>query len=925
MSNQEGTDAQSTDRVMHFIRKHIRAMGWVHRALLVLLMLSGVVLTGDCVDQEGATAAAEPEVAVPLFRTEVFRSYFFCADDGEIHLPLIKQEHNDRYDADALDVFVRANHDRGALIFQGTFPDDGQEYTTHQTTLRAHEFIIPIPRRGLYYLEVTGSTDCAFGLALPPDKFVLESSARFYDKVSLRRCVDLYFQPVRGEFTLFLTAPHVAGFDCTVTNSDGQEVGRVQINSTAQSQSLKLCAEEHEVGSLWRLHLPVMDVHVSSNEIRYFSLSPSQYFQRDWKETGELFLRGSHTAYLQCGEEPLTVELAKYDLNLYDGADELDLVLSTLDGQRLDRAQALDFNDTHASRVRVNSYRQYDFDTSPGQVVRLEFAASSMDFNYDFRTNAACMVLQAGKLLLNERMASARLYFYAPHGSFPLDAVQVHDPPLDRHVMTLWDAQGRLVSEITISEGEREIEVPPEQDGKIWMLEIPSQGMELRTKRIEAFAVDPDALMPLSGNSSTVLAQLPTDTTPPDTFLLGPPELLDGKVTFRFGGTDLQTWARDLHYVCALNDERVRVNEAHISYEAVESGRYTFAVQAVDTSGNVDPSPATTAFDVPGFPSRSTWIALAAVICLGTVSLGYGLRRRRLSQKRVVRQEHAEPILLVSMFQLLRWVERTRAQLHRLRNQLPLIMDSDVLQAVLSGQNLKDILETRRRLMELRQELTIELAGYQDMRSLSSGAAKLVQTVEFMADAIETLEVSMQQLAETGQKDMPNAIRHIEAIRGCMDPVMTKNELRQSVLGKLSLGAWLREMVEGLPIQLILEETEDTLDSDSEALGHAVRSILRNAAEAGATHVKAKVLAEENGFHLRFHDDGKGIPDQLLRQLRSGVCLTTKRNGNGIGLQEVRNVMAYLGGSWQLESKGVGQGATVTLILHGSEAASPTQ
>jgi len=107
-----------------------------------------------------------------------------------------------------------------------------------------------------------------------------------------------------------------------------------------------------------------------------------------------------------------------------------------------------------------------------------------------------------------------------------------------------------------------------------------------------------------------------------------------------------------------------------------------------------------------------------------------------------------------------------------------------------------------------------------------------------------------------------------------------------------------RAMLEQLGLQVrMLGPRPDPLELDGDALRRAVRNLLRNAAEAGASHLDIAFAALDGTLRIRLTDDGPGMePDQLRRAF--DPFFTTKASGNGLGLaisrQELEDVGAQL-------------------------------
>ena len=80
--------------------------------------------------------------------------------------------------------------------------------------------------------------------------------------------------------------------------------------------------------------------------------------------------------------------------------------------------------------------------------------------------------------------------------------------------------------------------------------------------------------------------------------------------------------------------------------------------------------------------------------------------------------------------------------------------------------------------------------------------------------------------------------------------------------------------------------------------------------------IRWEAQAAGDSVRLRCHDDGIGIPTDLLHQVMDPF-VTTKRagQGTGLGLSLAWSLARRNGGALTIDSPGVGQGTTATLLL----------
>ena len=116
----------------------------------------------------------------------------------------------------------------------------------------------------------------------------------------------------------------------------------------------------------------------------------------------------------------------------------------------------------------------------------------------------------------------------------------------------------------------------------------------------------------------------------------------------------------------------------------------------------------------------------------------------------------------------------------------------------------------------------------------------------------------------------------------------------------------------GLEVE-VAGEPGRVVEIDGDALRRALRNLIRNASEAGATHVRVHVSWEEGRVRVIVADDGPGIePDTAAHAFEP--FFTTKSRGTGLGLAISRQELEETGGSLRCHSA-PGEGTTFTLTV----------
>ncbi len=100
---------------------------------------------------------------------------------------------------------------------------------------------------------------------------------------------------------------------------------------------------------------------------------------------------------------------------------------------------------------------------------------------------------------------------------------------------------------------------------------------------------------------------------------------------------------------------------------------------------------------------------------------------------------------------------------------------------------------------------------------------------------------------------------------------------------------------------------------DTDAMSRALRNLVRNAIEAGASHIYIDVDQRSTELRLTVADDGPGLPPAQAEQVFEPF-FTTKAKGTGLGLAISRQELEEVGGTLLSASSEHG-GAAFTMIL----------
>ena len=119
-----------------------------------------------------------------------------------------------------------------------------------------------------------------------------------------------------------------------------------------------------------------------------------------------------------------------------------------------------------------------------------------------------------------------------------------------------------------------------------------------------------------------------------------------------------------------------------------------------------------------------------------------------------------------------------------------------------------------------------------------------------------------------------------------------------------------------IELEIILKQTDLTLDADSNLLEQVLINLVMNATEAlkGRNNPKISLVASAGPGGtaiINVTDNGVGIPEELLDQIFIPF-FSTRKNGSGIGLSLCKQIMLLHRGSIQVHSL-VGEGTSFVL------------
>jgi signal transduction histidine kinase len=211
---------------------------------------------------------------------------------------------------------------------------------------------------------------------------------------------------------------------------------------------------------------------------------------------------------------------------------------------------------------------------------------------------------------------------------------------------------------------------------------------------------------------------------------------------------------------------------------------------------------------------------------------------------------------------------------------------------------------------DLRNPLTL-VKGYADLAHAlavrGGDAATIARELETVRSQSDRLRRMIEEILDFARGGAPRLAVETVAAVPFLDGVLQP------------LAADLRERGIEVGIDLRLDPAlQVALDRDR--IQRVLENLLTNAREALATWEQGKRVAvrarvEEGRLAIRVADSGSGLPEEAVEHLFEPFATNGKKQGTGLGLVTVRNLVQAHGGEVRVEAKAPEGGAAFTVLL----------
>ncbi|MEM9834396.1 MAG: ATP-binding protein [Bacteroidota bacterium] len=216
-------------------------------------------------------------------------------------------------------------------------------------------------------------------------------------------------------------------------------------------------------------------------------------------------------------------------------------------------------------------------------------------------------------------------------------------------------------------------------------------------------------------------------------------------------------------------------------------------------------------------------------------------------------------------------------------------------------------------------------------KTLSDDAEELIHSIKLSATEIDACLDALNRKIKEGLKDDEILLEEIGLIRFQVDKVLKVSSLvtkanfkSDQEVQKVNLPDYVEEYFSTYSYAY-KDKIKIQVNNDAEFrtklslldVSLILDNLISNSQKAGAINIIIDMLNSGKCFLLDFHDDGKGVPEELASNNESLFSLgTTTTDGSGIGLYTIKNKMKSLRGEVQFLGNGKKlKGASFRLVF----------
>ncbi len=257
--------------------------------------------------------------------------------------------------------------------------------------------------------------------------------------------------------------------------------------------------------------------------------------------------------------------------------------------------------------------------------------------------------------------------------------------------------------------------------------------------------------------------------------------------------------------------------------------------------------------------------------------------------------------------------EMASGTLHNVRNALtPVLVEIDLLRKELSSVPVDQIETAKRQLSDVSvpDSRKQDLAKFLDLANgrLVAVTRETHTKLDHVVGRAKQIEQFLSDQEGAARTDRPMECVAVDALVRDAESLLPA-ELRERLSiemgpGVAGLGSMRTHRI------CMLQVFGNLLTNAAEAIGEAGKT-------SGTVRIDASTEDGDGGpaIHLRFRDDGVGIPAENLARIFERGFTTKAKTSRGLGLHWCANSVAAMGGRMYAESDGPGQGACLHVVV----------
>ncbi len=419
-----------------------------------------------------------------------------------------------------------------------------------------------------------------------------------------------------------------------------------------------------------------------------------------------------------------------------------------------------------------------------------------------------------------------------------------------------------------------------------------------------------DGALWISSQAQGLFRYRPDREAPETEIVVGPNQVdAHGIGAFSFAGRDAwnQTAIRDLHYawrVLPADGDRDTAwspfsTDTTVVTDALEHGRYRFEVRGSDENGNVDPTPATLAFEVlpPLWMKPGFFLPVSLSIVLAAVALLF----QWFSRKALLRSE----VALRSEVEIRKRTEELLAQ---------------------HSENLEELVEERTRVLAQVQEELIRKERLATLGQLTATVShELRNPLGTIQSSLFMIEKRVRGMGLNLESTLDRTARSVKRCDKIIEELLDFTRASELCPQATQVDPWLKEALDDIGAhegtRMVLElNCPAWVRIDRELMRRVLINLLDNAVqamnEAGSPErvIQVRSLERDGRAEIYVEDTGPGIPDDVLERIFEPL-FSTKNFGVGLGTNIVRNIMLRHNGGIEYANREDKQGTRVLIWL----------